>query len=428
MKLVVAVRVLSVFAVAELLLPITAIAQDVSALANWPAPLVWSLTPKPAKEPPPSEVEPLSAAAVPTSLLPFVGIPPCRLADTRGNGFAGQYGPPAITPSGRDITIVGQCGIPAEAQAVSFNFTAANVSAAGFLVAYPAGAAFPPVATMAYDQNTPNLSNAAVVPLGTDGAITVVAGVTTIDVIIDVNGYYGPDLDSVCVNEGQANSVTSSMIVDGTIVDADINASAAIADTKLATIMTAGKVADTALSANVTKLGQTIEAIEITNIMRSISIPLMSFVDCQSEAFLDLTNGADPIADFIISPVDGAGIEISFDATVGNEDQNSEICSQLSVPADYVAGGAFRVRTRKTNAGLATEVLNCTVNVNSGGVQAAGTVEIDSNASTSFVCTPTIAALAWGDRLNFSFSITSSATMDQPVVIQSVAFEYTASQ
>ena len=39
-----------------------------------------------------------------------------------------------------------------------------------------AGGAFPASATMAYNQNTPNLSNAAVVPLGTGGAITVVAG------------------------------------------------------------------------------------------------------------------------------------------------------------------------------------------------------------------------------------------------------------
>jgi hypothetical protein len=48
-------------------------------------------------------------------------------------------------------------------------------------------------------------------------------------------------------------TVDSLNIVDGTIVDADINASAAIADTKLATISTAGKVnnsATTATSAN----------------------------------------------------------------------------------------------------------------------------------------------------------------------------------
>jgi len=43
-------------------------------------------------------------------------------------------------------------------------------------------------------------------------------------------------------------TIASGNIVDGTIVDADINASAAIADTKLATISTAGKVSGTAIT------------------------------------------------------------------------------------------------------------------------------------------------------------------------------------
>ncbi len=46
-----------------------------------------------------------------------------------------------------------------------------------------------------------------------------------------------------------AGTVTSGMIADGAIVDADINASAAIADTKLATISSASKVANSATTA-----------------------------------------------------------------------------------------------------------------------------------------------------------------------------------
>jgi hypothetical protein len=48
--------------------------------------------------------------------------------------------------------------------------------------------------------------------------------------------------------DGAAGSITSTMIADGTIVNADINASAAIADTKLATISTAGKVSGAAIT------------------------------------------------------------------------------------------------------------------------------------------------------------------------------------
>lgn len=45
-----------------------------------------------------------------------------------------------------------------------------------------------------------------------------------------------------------AGVVTSSMLADGTITNADINASAAITDTKLATISTAGKVSGAAIT------------------------------------------------------------------------------------------------------------------------------------------------------------------------------------
>jgi hypothetical protein len=51
------------------------------------------------------------------------------------------------------------------------------------------------------------------------------------------------------VQTGTTGTVDSTMILDGTIVNADINASAAIADTKLATIETASKVSNTATTA-----------------------------------------------------------------------------------------------------------------------------------------------------------------------------------
>ena len=50
------------------------------------------------------------------------------------------------------------------------------------------------------------------------------------------------------------STITTLEITDGTIVNNDISASAGIADTKLATISTAGKVSDTALSSTIANL------------------------------------------------------------------------------------------------------------------------------------------------------------------------------
>ena len=83
-------------------------------------------------------------AAVPTPPIAFVAIPPCRLADTRGNGFSGAFGPPSMaTQSPRVFPVAGNCGIPLTAQAVSANMAVTNTSAAGFLSVWPEGAPVP---------------------------------------------------------------------------------------------------------------------------------------------------------------------------------------------------------------------------------------------------------------------------------------------
>lgn len=58
-----------------------------------------------------------------------------------------------------------------------------------------------------------------------------------------------PNVTGTVVTTGDSGTVTSTMILDGTIVNGDINASAAIADTKLATISTALKVSNSATTA-----------------------------------------------------------------------------------------------------------------------------------------------------------------------------------
>ncbi len=159
---------------------LTGVALASGAIPNWPAPAVWS-------PPRASGITTLSAAPP----LPFIPVTPCRVADTRGNGFVGQYGPPSLVANAtRSFTITGMCGIPAGAAAVSFNFAALNVAGGGDLRVFPAGEGVPLVSTLNYNGNTPNIANAAVVPLGSGGAITVQADAVPIDLIIDVNGYY----------------------------------------------------------------------------------------------------------------------------------------------------------------------------------------------------------------------------------------------
>jgi hypothetical protein len=58
-----------------------------------------------------------------------------------------------------------------------------------------------------------------------------------------------PNVTGTVITTGDSGTVTSAMIANSTIVNADISASAAIVDTKLATISTAGKVSNSATTA-----------------------------------------------------------------------------------------------------------------------------------------------------------------------------------
>jgi hypothetical protein len=148
------------------------------AIPNWPAPATWTRS---------GGLHTLGDVTYPAI---FVGVDPCRVADTRGNGFTGTYGPPSLVANAtRTFIITGQCSIPSGAAAVSFNFGALNVGGAGDLRVGPS-APLPGASTLNYNANTPNIANAAVVPLGGTGGIVVQADAVSIDLIIDVNGYY----------------------------------------------------------------------------------------------------------------------------------------------------------------------------------------------------------------------------------------------
>jgi hypothetical protein len=169
-------------------------------IRTWTAPPYWT-SPSDSVAPDAHGREALTAGRQPLTagpvVMPFVAVTPCRLADTRGFGFTGSYGPPSLAPSEtRTFTITGQCGIPSDARAVSFNFTVWNTASYGNLTVFPAGTATPIVSTLNWPPGTLALANAAIVPLGTGGSvgqITVMNQSTSpIDVFFDVNGYYSP--------------------------------------------------------------------------------------------------------------------------------------------------------------------------------------------------------------------------------------------
>ncbi len=121
----------------------------------------------------------------------FRAVTPCRVVDSReGGGKTGAFGPPIFSGGvTRNIPIPqSSCGIPSNAQAYSLNITVAPNGALSYLSVWPAGQPQPLVSTLnSFDGRV--LANAAIVPAGTSGAITVFVTDST-HVIIDINGYF----------------------------------------------------------------------------------------------------------------------------------------------------------------------------------------------------------------------------------------------
>lgn len=176
-----------------------AIAQEIR---NWPAPLFWSPPEKTKVGQPAGELEAQGVIELARPLA-FVAVTPCRLVDTRpGSAFPAGYGGPALVANASrdfDLNSAAHCpGIPANAGAYSLNFTiigGPGVFTSAFLTAWATGDPQPVVSTLNFNANQLE-ANAAVVPAGTAGSVSVFVNAPG-HLLIDINGYYGGDFPDV---------------------------------------------------------------------------------------------------------------------------------------------------------------------------------------------------------------------------------------
>ncbi len=119
----------------------------------------------------------------------YYPLTPCRVVDTRN--AAGLNGGPAIGPNTtRGVAIKGYCGVPSTAKAVSLNLTITGSTAGSWIAIWPAGQGYAGVSTINFNAGD-TLANGAIVGVGGGTPdLNVYNASGSVDVIIDVTGYF----------------------------------------------------------------------------------------------------------------------------------------------------------------------------------------------------------------------------------------------
>jgi hypothetical protein len=120
----------------------------------------------------------------------YFTVTPCRVVDTRGGAPIG--GPVLEGQETRVFIMAGNCDIPATAKAVSVNLVVTQSTTAGNIRLFEAGQPVPATSSITYAAGQTRANN-AIVSLDSSGQLAAFVGQpagSTIDLIIDVNGYF----------------------------------------------------------------------------------------------------------------------------------------------------------------------------------------------------------------------------------------------
>jgi hypothetical protein len=139
---------------------------------------------------------PRQVVSPPVAPSDFVGVTPVRVLDTRG-AAGGPIGVPAAAKLGAgqtiDVAVAGVGAIPDDATSVAVNITIdEDATLKSFLTVWPTGQTRPNTSA---NNAEPGLvsANSAIFQVGTDGKLSVFNQQGTVNVIMDVTGYFVED-------------------------------------------------------------------------------------------------------------------------------------------------------------------------------------------------------------------------------------------
>ena len=115
----------------------------------------------------------------------YTPLAPQRLLDTRTSGT------PLETGASLALTVADTATVPGTATAVTLNLTVTGSAGAGYLAVYPTGGPPPLVSNLNWTGGE-TVANLVIVPVGTQGQVSIFDGGAPTFVIVDLEGYFAP--------------------------------------------------------------------------------------------------------------------------------------------------------------------------------------------------------------------------------------------
>ncbi len=133
---------------------------------------------------------PPSATLTEVLPAPFVPVAPTRICDTRTGTDTPCSGQTLGTGSVLSVQVTGGV-VPTGATAVVANVTVTGGTAQSYLTAYPEGSSRPLASNLNFTSGQ-TVANLVTVPLSATGGIDLYNAAGSVNVLVDVTGYYGP--------------------------------------------------------------------------------------------------------------------------------------------------------------------------------------------------------------------------------------------
>ncbi|MGA3185277.1 MAG: CHAP domain-containing protein [Candidatus Dormibacteria bacterium] len=285
----------------------------------------------------------LSPAWVPGVGSPYVPLSPYQLID------ASLTGGPLDAEGTLDVTVAGVDRVAADAVAVVLNVTVTAPTATSQITVYPAGGSIPTIANLSFSSGE-TVTSLTIAPIGTDGQIAISNATGTVQVAVDLEGYFAADSRSSTA--GSYVPLTPATIVDTRPGSGEPDAGNPLTPGASLDVQTEGQ-------GGVPRIGVLAVALRVAVTDTTQSSSLTAFPAGEvmpSSSNLDWVTG-ETVANQVITPVGSDG-EVSFYNAEGDADLVVDVVGfftdGLGTPSNaslYIPIAPVRVLDTRSDAG-----------------------------------------------------------------------------